>query len=267
MKKIWAFALFLIVLFACAPQRGQEIDPSLLNLERIYSSREFAPERFGPAKWLEQRSGYTTLERSRSKKHADARDIVFYDPESGEREILVSASRLIPGGQSQPLSISDYEWSSNGQKLLIFTNTERVWRQNTRGDYWVLDLSDWSLHELGGDAESSTLMFAEFSPEGDKAAYVINNNIYVEDLKTRRITQLTKDGSKTIINGTFDWVYEEEFSLRDGFRWSPDGKWIAYWQLDTEGVKSTIPIPSTRSSGPSSIPKQGRPTRPAAWAW
>jgi len=245
MKRFCVFALFLIILFACAPQQGQETDPSLLNLERIYSSREFAPERFGPAKWLEHRTGYAVLERSKSKKYENARDIVLYDPETGNREILVPASRLIPSGQSEPLSISDYDWSSDGKKLLIFTNTRRVWRQDTRGDYWVLDLSDWTLHKLGGDAEPSTLMFAKFSPEGNKAAYVIENNIYVEDLKTRRIKQLTHDGSRTIINGTFDWVYEEEFSLRDGFRWSPDGKWIAYWQLDTEGVKTFYLINNT----------------------
>ena len=79
-------------------------------------------------------------------------------------------------------------------------------------------------------------MFAKFSPDGTRVAYVSNNNIYVEDINSGKITQLTSDGSKTIVNGTFDWVYEEEFSCRDGFRWSPDGKYIAYWQSDTEGT-------------------------------
>ena len=69
-----------------------------------------------------------------------------------------------------------------------------------------------------------------------RSAHVSNNNIYVEDIDSGKITQLTKDGSDTIVNGTFDWVYEEEFSCRDGFRWSPDGKHIAYWQSDTKGT-------------------------------
>jgi dipeptidyl-peptidase-4 len=254
MKRFYVFAIALIILFACAPQQGQEKDPSLLTLERIYSSDEFRGERFGPARWLKERSGYTTLERSKSNK--DGRDIVLYDAESGEQEILVPASRLIPEGEKEPLSISNYVWSADGKKLLIFTNTKRVWRQNTRGDYWVLDLSDWSLHKLGGDAEPSTLMFAKFSPDGNRVGYVIKNNIYVEDLKNNRITQLTQDGSETIINGTFDWVYEEEFGLRDGWRWSPDGKWIAYWQLDAEGIKTFYLINNTDSLYPKLTPLQ-----------
>jgi len=254
MKRLYVFAIALIILFACAPQQGQEKDPSLLTLERIYSSNEFRGERFGPARWLKEKSGYTTLERSKSNK--DGRDIVLYDVESGEQEILVPASRLIPKGEKGPLSISNYVWSSDGKKLLIFTNTKRVWRQNTRGDYWILDLSQWSLDKLGGDAEPSTLMFAKFSPDGDRVGYVIKNNIYVEDLKDHQITQLTKDGSETIINGTFDWVYEEEFGLRDGWRWSPDGKWIAYWQLDAEGIKTFYLINNTDSLYPKLTPVQ-----------
>ncbi len=254
MKRLYVISIALIILFACAPQQGQEKDPSLLTLERIYSSNEFRSERFGPARWLEERNGYTTLERSRSNK--EGRDIVLYDAETGEPEILVPANRLIPKGEKDPLSISNYVWSSDGQKLLIFTNTKRVWRQNTRGDYWVLDLSDWSLHKLGGDAEPSTLMFAKFSPDGNRVGYVVENNVYVEDLKNNRITQLTQDGSETIINGTFDWVYEEEFGLRDGWRWSPDGKWIAYWQLDAEGIKTFYLINNTDSLYPKLTPLQ-----------
>ena len=76
------------------------------------------------------------------------------------------------------------------------------------------------------------------------------NNLYVEDLATGRISQLTRDGSKRIINGTFDWVYEEELDLRDGWRWSPDGRSIAYWQLDTEGVPDYYLINDTDSLYP-----------------
>jgi dipeptidyl-peptidase-4 len=80
-------------------------------------------------------------------------------------------------------------------------------------------------------------MFATFSPDGRQVAYVCQNNLFVQSLDNLRVAQLTKDGSDTIINGTSDWVYEEEFYLRNGFRWSPDGKYIAYWQFDTSGVR------------------------------
>ncbi|MDH4241750.1 MAG: DPP IV N-terminal domain-containing protein, partial [Phycisphaerae bacterium] len=230
-------------------QAEETTDPSLLTLERIFDTNDFEPEKFGPARWLKDGSGYTTLEDTEAQQECKEpsssdetddekpEDIVRCDPQTGSREIMVSSARLIPQGESEPLKIKNYSWSEDGKKLLIFTNTKRVWRKNTRGDYWVLDLTNWKLQKLGGNARPSTLMFAKLSPDGRQVAYVCEKNLYVQNLKNLRVKQLTKDGSDTIINGTSDWVYEEEFSLRDGFRWSPDSKLIAYWQFDTEGVR------------------------------
>ena len=201
---------------------AQGSDPSLLTLERIYSSGEFGTERFGPARWLADGSGYTTVERSAAARGGD--DIVRYDAETGAREVLVPAMRFVSEESSSPLSIDDYTWSDDGSKLLLYTNSQRVWRQNTRGDYWVINLQNGGLQQLGGEAAPATLMFAKFSPDATRVAYVRENNIYFEDLESLQITALTTDGATNIINGTFDWVYEEEFGLRDGFRWSPDGR-------------------------------------------
>ena len=236
--------LFLSITSHAADESPSEADPGYLSIERIIDSDEFESKSFGPIRWLEDGSGYTTLEDSQAHEDVNdpnaekSKDIIRYQPESGERGIIVPATRLIPKDELEPLKIDDYSWSADGKKLLIFTNTKRVWRTNTRGDYWVLDLATWELRKLGGDAEPSTLMFAKFSPGGLRVAYVRERNLYVQNLKDLRITQLTKDGSDTIINGTSDWVYEEEFRLRDGFRWSPNGKFIAYWQFDTEGVRN-----------------------------
>jgi len=167
---------------------------------------------------------------------------------------MVSATRLVPEGRSEPLKIDDYSWSPEAKRLLIFTNSKRVWRRNTRGDYWLLDGTSWKLQKLGGDAEPSTLMFAKFSPDGRRVAYVRERNLYVQNLKNLRIRQLTNGGSETVINGTSDWVYEEEFRLRDGFRWSPNGRWIAYWQFDTEGVRTFFLVNNTDSLYPKLIP-------------
>jgi len=177
---------------------------ALVTLDRIFAPEEFSGQRFGPARWLAAGQGYTTLERSESLQ--EARDIVRYDPESGAREILVKSEELTPQGRDKPLEISNYIWSQDAEKLLIFTNTQRVWRQNTRGDYWVLDLDANRLQQLGRRFEPSSLMFAKFSPDGSRVGYVVRNDIYVEDLRTGRIAQLTRDGSENIINGTFDWV-------------------------------------------------------------
>ncbi len=174
-------------------------------------------------------------------------DIVRYNTRNGQREILVGAEKLIPSGAKYPLEIDDYEWSKYKKNMLIFTNTKKVWRYNTRGDYWILNLQSLKLKKLGGPAKPSTLMFAKFAPDGRKVGYVREKDIYVEDIASARIVQLTSDGLGNIINGTSDWVYEEEFSLRDGFRWSPDGRHIAYWHFYASGIETFYMINNTDS--------------------
>lgn len=230
-KRLITFVLgFLIVLCFIEAQENQDV----LTLERIFKENEFRLNHFGPAVWLEDGSGYTTLEES--DKFPMAKDIIKYNPKSGKRSILVNSRQLIPKGAQNPLLISDYQWSADGKKLLVFTNTERVWRYETKGDYWVLNTISGELSQLGKFAKPSTMMFAKFSPDSRKVSYVVKNNIFVEDRNSPEVIQLTYDGSSRIINGTFDWVYEEELDCRDGFRWSPDSKTIAYWQSDTEGT-------------------------------
>ena len=207
--------------------------PSDLTVARIFSSEEFHAEHAPPIHWLKDGSAYLTLENAEGGK---GRDVVRHDPATGQREVLIRAAQLVPEGSKGPLGIADFAVSDDGRKLLFFTNTRKVWRLNTRGDYWVFDRDKDVLRKLGGKAPEASLMFAAFDPRGKHVAYVRQNNLYVEDVATGAITPLTKDGSDTLINGTFDWVYEEELSLRDGFRWSPDGDRVAYWQVDSSGV-------------------------------
>lgn len=237
-----AFAGLAALALAAHPARAQSSQGNL-TVERIFS-REFSGDFFGPTRWLND-STYTTVVAA----NGGGADLASVDAATGRRTVLVPAASFRPAGQSEPLEVEDYEWSPDHQKLLIFTNSARVWRENTRGDFWVLDLPSKSLRKLGGpDAKPSTLQFAKFSPDGNRVAYVRENNIYVESLVPNGgITTLTSDGSTTIINGTFDWVYEEELSMRDGFRWSPDGSHIAYWQLDASGVRDFLLINDTDS--------------------
>ena len=200
-------------------------DSSLLTEDRIFGSEEFDGDWFGNPRWLDD-STYTMLEPA--KAPASGSDIVRYDAGSGRRSILFPSTSLVPVGATKPLAVESFRISSDGKLVLIYTNSRKVWRQNTRGDYWVLDRGTGRLRQLGGKAPASSLMFAKFSPDSRRVAYVSEHNIYVEDVASGRITPLTSDGSSTMINGTFDWVYEEELDLRDGFRWSPDGQKIAY---------------------------------------
>ena len=262
------FFLLLVVVLApaslgsqTAARGGVASDSALLTVDRIYASPEFRGGSFGPLAWLADGSAYTTLERPAGSR--DGRDIVRYDAQTGARTILVPAARLVPSGATDPLEVEDYSWSADGKKLLIFTNSQQVWRTNTRGDYWVLDLASWHLKKLGGNGPESTVMFAKFSPDGGRIGWVryAEYNIYVEDLASGQLTQLTRDGSRTTINGTFDWVYEEELGLQDGWRWSPDGRSIAYWQLDASGVRDFTLYDTTDSlyafTNPVQYPKAG----------
>ncbi|WP_422080129.1 S9 family peptidase [Ulvibacterium sp.] len=226
MKSGLSLLFFLLILFAVSAQET-------LKLEDMYTHGTYAAKAYGPVRWMKDNTGYSTLEEN---PEFGGNDIIRYEARSGKRSVLVSAEQLIPTGASAPLSIRNYEWSLDNSKLLLFTNTRKVWRYHTRGDYWVLDLASGTLTQLGKSMEPSTLMFAKFSPDASRVGYVSKNNIYVDDLESGRTTQITFDGNANIINGTFDWVYEEELSCRDGFRWSPDGERIAYWQSNTKNI-------------------------------
>jgi len=183
-----------------------------------------------------------------------------------QKSVVVTAAQLIPAGKSEPLAVRSFKHSEDGRKILIYTNTKRVWRYDTKGDYWVLDLDKNTLTQLGKGRPASSLMFAKFSPDGKRVGYVSEHNVYVEDLATYKITALTKDGTARVINGTFDWAYEEEFDCRDGFRWSPDSKNIAFWQIDASKIRNFLMINNTDSiyafNVPVEYPKVGERPSP-----
>jgi dipeptidyl-peptidase-4 len=220
----------LILIFVSLSLTGQDQD---LTLEDIYKNNTYPTRGYQSVRWMEDNKHYTTLEANPA---AGCNEIVRYNVKSGERVVLVGAKALTPAGRDKPLQLRDYVWSENQQRILLFANTQRVWRYHTRGDYWVLSPESGQLRQLGKSLKSASLMFAKFSPDGSKVAYVSKNNIYVEDPEDELITSITSDGNLRFVNGTFDWVYEEEFACRDGFRWSNDGAYIVYWQSDTEGT-------------------------------
>ena len=241
----------LAVALVSAP-RAQQADAAATlraQIDRIFRDRAYEAPRFGPARWLPDGSAYAIVERS----SGGGSEIARYDAASGARSVLARTQ----------LDIDDYAWSRDGKRLLVFTNTRKVWRQKTRGDYYVLDLAGGTQQKLGRGAPESSLMFAKFSPDGTRVAYVRQNNLFVEHIANGAVTQLTRDGTVptgraawapatagTIVNGTSDWVTEEELDIRDGFRWSPDGRRIAYWQFDTSGVGNMTLINDTAALYP-----------------
>ncbi|RME95519.1 MAG: S9 family peptidase [Verrucomicrobia bacterium] len=237
-RRSGAALVWVSVWLAWAGLVGQAAEPvEPLTLDRVLGG-EFNASGYG-ARWDREQAVYYRFEDGPG---AVGRDLVRYDAATGEKEVLVQGQWLVPPGSSRPLSVEGWTLSPDRSRLLIYTNSRRVWRANTRGDYWLLDLTSHELRQLGGEGPEATMMFATFSPDGRHVAYVRQNNLFVQSLDDFSIRQLTRDGDDQVINGTFDWVYEEELSLRKGFHWSPDGQWLVFWQVDTSRVPEFVMI-------------------------
>ena len=212
---------------------------------------------FAQVNWTSDGTGYTIFKND---------EIVKVDVKTSKESIVINKNVLIPAGENKPLQVQSFDYSYDNSKILLFANTAKVWRRNTRGDYWLLDVTKNELKQIGKGLPSQSLMFAKFSPDGKSVAYVSGNNLFTEDIATSRQRKLTLDGTRKLINGTFDWVYEEEFGCRDGFRWSPDSRSIAFWQVDAREVRDYYMLNTTDSVYsrviPVEYPKVGQPPSP-----
>jgi dipeptidyl-peptidase 4 len=199
----------------------------------------------GQIKWSKDGNSYYRVEGG---------EIVQYALPANTKSVLVSKEMLTPSGTSRALPVRAYSFSADGNKVLIYNNSKKVWRLDTRGEYWVLDMPTQSLKKLGGTLPASSLMFAKFSPDATKVVYVSGYNLYVEDLATSTVSPLTEGGHRKNIFGTFDWVYEEEFYCRDGFQWSPDGTKISFWHVDATKIKDYYMLNTTDSTYSKIVP-------------
>jgi dipeptidyl-peptidase-4 len=278
-------ALALVGLFCATPARAQ-LSPNMQDmLRRIHTTQEFGGGGRGAGasgRWVDKGQGYTATERAPD----GGVEIVRYDTATGRRDVLMTAAQLTPPDLGKPLQFSEYSASADGTRMLFATNGRPTMIRKTAYEYWSLDKTSNTWRKLGGNAAgqapgdmpglpstrdplqrslragktrppsagaeaSPGLLYAKLSPDGTRAAYVRENNLYVEDLSTGAITALTTDGSPMIINGTSDWVYEEELGLRDAYQWSPDGRRIAYFQFDQSGVPEFALINYTDALYPS----------------
>jgi dipeptidyl-peptidase 4 len=243
--------LFLLSKSIC--MRGKN---SLLSIV-LFFLLQFSFAQRSQINWMADGNGYTKLKDG---------NIVKVDPKTEAESILIKKEQ-ITASNGKALKPDSYSFSNDNSKLLLFVNTQKVWRYNTKGDYYILDIAANKLTQVGKARPALSLMFAKFSPDGKKVAYVSEHNLFVEDVATGSFKKITSDGSRKLINGTFDWAYEEEFGLRDGFRWSPDGSKIAFWQIDATKIRDYFMLNTTDSNYskviPVEYPKVGESPSPA----
>lgn len=258
MDRILKYTLCAAVLLTAAVSLHAQPE---LTLEDIYVKGTFRARGVPQPTWMEDGRSYSALTE---------KGLVRVDAATLAETVIVPQAAFVPEGAARPLRVEDYTWSEDKTKLVIYTNSRRVWRRNTRGDYWLLDVAAGTVRQLGKGLEPSRMMYGKLSPAGDRFAYVYYNNLYVEDVATGERRQLTVDGGDVMVNGNFDWVYEEELSCYDGWRWSPDGRKIAYWHSDTGGTGTflmidnidslysfTIPLPYPKAGTTNSAVKVG----------
>ncbi len=215
-----------------AQSTGDTAEAVELSLESLFNSSAFSGDFFRGGRWAEAGPVVRYIERD-----GDATHLMEYNLETDTRTVLIDGSALAkPDGEGN-VQIEEYDYSADRSKVLLYTDSERVWRLNTKGYYYVYDLASGTVTPVA-DRDAGLQMFAKFNPAGSHVAFVRDRNLFVVDLASREETQLTDSGAPGgVINGTFDWVYEEEFGLRDGFRWSPDGRHLAFFQLDETATR------------------------------
>lgn len=226
MKKLFLF-VFLLGWLIPSVQAQQK---KAITFDHLFDDT-FSPEGIQNVNWMKDGQYYTALERTDEQV-----ELRKYDILTGEYEVLVTGSELSVPGRDKPITIQGYQFSSDEKKLLIKSDVEQIWRRSTRENYFVYNLKTGETSKLTPSDQKQ--QYAQLSPDGDKAAYVQDNNLFLVDLSSGEVTQITTDGEfNKIINGATDWVYEEEFGFAKAWYWSANGQKIAYYRFDETRVK------------------------------
>lgn len=222
--KVYIFALSILLLNSAFAQRPNY---SVITNEQIWARGEFSARGVRGFRSMNNGEEFTRLEKNQILRYK-------FEDFSGKPSVLVDGKTLKYKGSD--LFIDDYEFNRDESKMLIATNQESVYRHSFVTFYFILDLKTMQIQALDEKRPAQTL--AEFSPNGLMVSYIADNNIFVKNLSNGKITQMTRDGQKnSIINGTTDWVYEEEFAITKAYVWSPDSRHIAFLKFNESAVK------------------------------
>ena len=194
-----------------------------LTNELIWASGEFSPDYVSSVRSMNDGEHFSLLEGNKIIKYSYT-------------DFSTPVSTIFDGSAVKDLNIEDYFFNADETKILVATNIKAIYRRSFTAKYYVVDIDTKKSSPLF-DKEAKE-MLAEFSPDGSKVAFVYENNLYVNDLVSNSTVQITNDGKQNgVINGSSDWVYEEEFSITKAWEWSPKGTKIAYLKFDESEVK------------------------------
>ncbi|MEF8985049.1 MAG: DPP IV N-terminal domain-containing protein, partial [Bacteroidales bacterium] len=223
MQKLLTYPVLFMVLVLTGGETFSQNDYKKITLDDIYKEHKFRQKSVQGLRSMQDGIHYTVLE--------DRSAIVKYSYKSGQ-----AIDTLLNLDNYQDLStIGRYEFSENENKILIATNIQPIYRRSFTARYFIFHRDRKSLEPL---SKKGAQKLATFSPDASKVGFVRNNNLFVKDMATGEVEQLTHDGKHNhIINGTTDWVYEEEFAFTQGFHWSPEGDKIAFYKFDESRVK------------------------------
>lgn len=225
MKRSRIFAVLVLTIFTSAIQ--SQAQNKKFKLKDIFLERLYAVESPDEIKPMNDGDYYSIIEND---------SLNVYKYRNGDYEKTILTPENLTSTTGKKLHLNHYVFNDAETKILISTQTESIYRHSTKSVYYVFDIETQDIYPLIDD--STKVQLADFSPEGDKTAYVFKNNLFIKDFSSGTITQVTNDGKPNfIINGTTDWVYEEEFGFNKGFYWSPDGKRLAFYKFDESAVK------------------------------
>ena len=202
-----------------------------LSVEKIWKNYEFRGEGIEGFRSMQDGLHFTRLNDKNDEQSISKHEITN---SNGAGTVLISAEKL--AYQGDKITIDDYFFNEDETKVLLTTQTTSIYRRSYTAVHFLFDLKTGTLTALDEKHQPQTL--AEYSPDGTMVSYIYKNDLYVKDIASGKVKKLTQDGKRNkVINGTTDWVYEEEFSITKAYDWSPDSKYIGFLRFNEKEVK------------------------------
>ncbi|MFL5565033.1 MAG: DPP IV N-terminal domain-containing protein, partial [Gemmatimonadaceae bacterium] len=226
--RLYFVALVIALPFSANAQQKQRF----ANMDEAMQATAILNGRQGPrnVNWIDAGRRFSFTDRD---TRTGAPIIRVYEPATGKDSVLFTTTGLTLPGTNQPFTYDAFEWAQDSKHLVFQSNFQQIFRRSGISDFYIYSLADRSLQLATKGARTG-----ELSPNGAMLGFERGGDMYVTNLSTHQEKRLTRDASEHVYNGHFDWVYEEEFGFAQAWKWSPDSRHIAFWQMD----ETTEPI-------------------------